>query len=429
MVSVIFTSLPLAGMVFWLVSFPMNGCLMPGEWKHCLAYFTLTSALSYYLSPFILKNRKNFDLISRLATAMVILLTISASSINLPAKVLLVLVGLFSVFITFRAVNVLSTSKNPVLSAALALSLGNLCVFLLSNLPIQHSVKFLIISLALTPALLFKTVPSEQKNHANLKRYLAFIFVFYLIGGILYAYITPQYEKVASFTGLELLVYVFSALGASYLMGKKKDIVLYLGILAGALSVSCMLIGKGPFVIAGMFSSQASFGFIDLFILAVILYSGGTPVVTGAGLGTVCLAISAGEALTLKTIGSPLTVIAAGNFILIASLTALHYFTAKERQKKPQKSSALKDADPPSSETISIEFLEAALEGIYEPYQKRLSEKEKDVLLQILKHKTYRQTATELGISESTVKTYMKRIYEKTGARNKDELIEKLFKK
>ncbi|MFW6429162.1 MAG: helix-turn-helix transcriptional regulator [Desulfosalsimonas sp.] len=40
--------------------------------------------------------------------------------------------------------------------------------------------------------------------------------------------------------------------------------------------------------------------------------------------------------------------------------------------------------------------------------------------------RTYRQTAAELDISESTVKTYMHRIYEKMGVSGKKNLFEKL---
>ncbi|MFW6428794.1 MAG: response regulator transcription factor [Desulfosalsimonas sp.] len=55
-----------------------------------------------------------------------------------------------------------------------------------------------------------------------------------------------------------------------------------------------------------------------------------------------------------------------------------------------------------------------------------LSEREYFVLKRALLGSTYRQIARELDISESTVKTYMRRIYEKTGAKGKKQLVETL---
>ncbi len=55
-----------------------------------------------------------------------------------------------------------------------------------------------------------------------------------------------------------------------------------------------------------------------------------------------------------------------------------------------------------------------------------LSEREYAVLERALAGRTYRETACELEISESTVKTYMYRIYEKMGVRGKKKLFEVL---
>ena len=55
--------------------------------------------------------------------------------------------------------------------------------------------------------------------------------------------------------------------------------------------------------------------------------------------------------------------------------------------------------------------------------RKRLSEREKAVLDCVLLKKTFRETAEDLSLSESSVKTYMKRIYEKTGVTGKEELL------
>jgi DNA-binding CsgD family transcriptional regulator len=48
------------------------------------------------------------------------------------------------------------------------------------------------------------------------------------------------------------------------------------------------------------------------------------------------------------------------------------------------------------------------------------------VLRGVARRRTYKQVAHELGISESSVKTYMHRIYEKSGVSNKRQLLARL---
>jgi DNA-binding CsgD family transcriptional regulator len=55
-----------------------------------------------------------------------------------------------------------------------------------------------------------------------------------------------------------------------------------------------------------------------------------------------------------------------------------------------------------------------------------LSDREYRVLIGTLERKNFREIASELSISESTVKTYMRRIYEKMGVKGKKELLQML---
>ncbi|MFO7766700.1 MAG: helix-turn-helix transcriptional regulator, partial [Pelovirga sp.] len=55
-----------------------------------------------------------------------------------------------------------------------------------------------------------------------------------------------------------------------------------------------------------------------------------------------------------------------------------------------------------------------------------LSERELLVLNQCLKGTTYKEIAADLDISESTVKTYMKRICDKLGVTGKRHLLQRL---
>lgn len=421
-------ALPLAGFVFWLISFPMNGFLMPEQWGNYLFYFTFSSAVSYFLSPFFLKKEKVFDILSRLGTLLVVLLTLLSPLSQISGKVMLSLMGILSVFVMFRSIAVLRSSRDPLVSAALAIAIGNVLVFALSHLNLQDIFKFFIVAASLFPAIIISAEYSEDSNTGEIKKYLAFIFIFYLVGGILYAYIMPQYEKVTIFNGFELLSYVFSALVGIYFVKKRRDIALALGIILGTLSFSFMLLGGSFFTTLSMFSSQASFGLVDLYIVFLLVACGGTARITGFGFGTVCLAITCGEAVSSYIDGATAPVIATGNIILVTSVIIFYLTILREKGGFSVAEDVIGGNNSESLEKgIFKGELEEILERSYEPFQKRLSEKEKSVLLLVIQGKTYRDAATDLGISESTVKTHMKRICEKMGVYNKDDLMEKLL--
>ncbi|NOY39740.1 MAG: helix-turn-helix transcriptional regulator [Nitrospirae bacterium] len=419
-------ALPLAGFVFWLISFPMNGFLMPDAWGNLLFYFTLSSALSYFLIPWFLQE-KSFDVVSRSGSILVVLLTVVSPLFQISGRILLPVMGITSVLVMFRAVAILRSSRTPVVSAGLAIALGNVLVFALSFVNLPDMFKFFIIAASLLPATFMRAEYSQDSNLMELKKYLAFIGVFYLVGGILYAYVIPEYEEVAIFKGFELLSYVFSALAGIYLVRRWMDITLALGIILGTLSFSFLLV-DGPFLtVLGMFSIQAAFALIDLYILFLLVACGGSARVTGIAFGTVCLAITAGEAVSRHLGTATMPVLAAGNFILVTSII-IFYFTVMRKRDFPSELSTITGGvfSGCQGKGISREQLEGILEDLYEPFQKKLSEKEKSVLLMIVREKTYREAATELGISESTVKTHMKRICGKMGVSGKDELMRKL---
>jgi len=396
---------------------------MPDAWGPLLFFFTLSSALSYFVFPWFLQ-KESFDTVTRSGSILAALLTVVSPLSLLPGRVLLTAMGIASVLVMFRAVAILRASRAPVISAGLAIALGNMLVFVLSYLPLPDIFKFFIIAASLFPATFMKARYSQESDLGRLKRYLAFICVFYLIGGILYAYVIPEYEEVAIFNGFELLSYVFSALAGIYLVRRWTDITLALGIILGTLSLSFLLVDSPLLTVLGMFSIQAAFALIDLYIVFLLVACGGSARVTGIGFGMVCLAITAGEAVSKHLGAAAAPVIAAGNVILVTAVI-IFYFTALREGTVFSGTETVGGAGP-SGRGISRGQLEGILEGFYEPFQKRLSEKEKSVLLMIIREKTYKEAAAELGISESTVKTHMKRICGKMGVSGKDELIRKL---
>ena len=60
------------------------------------------------------------------------------------------------------------------------------------------------------------------------------------------------------------------------------------------------------------------------------------------------------------------------------------------------------------------------------PESEQLTEREKEVLVSILKGRRRMETANELFVSESTVKKHSRAIYAKFGVKNRFELLSKL---
>lgn len=57
----------------------------------------------------------------------------------------------------------------------------------------------------------------------------------------------------------------------------------------------------------------------------------------------------------------------------------------------------------------------------------KLTEREKEIMVLLLKGRTYKMIADELFLSENTVKTHIKNIYSKFNIQSKSELI-KIFR-
>ena len=62
------------------------------------------------------------------------------------------------------------------------------------------------------------------------------------------------------------------------------------------------------------------------------------------------------------------------------------------------------------------------------PESSKLTDREKEVLTSILKGKRRVDTASELFISESTVKKHSRAIYSKFGVKNRFELLSKIYR-
>lgn len=417
--------------VFWLISFPMNGFLMPGGESGMLPWFVLANAAVFLVAPRFLRL-VDFDLLTRIGAVSTVAMTIAFQIAPRSRPALLVAMGISAPLVLMRIVAGLRRSPDPVFSAGLGIAIGNFLVFALSRAPLGNPVKFFILAaLLLLPACFRGKIPDrpEAPLRRRLNRYLPVIFTYYLVGGLLYSVLMPRYDRIAFSAGIELLFYVGGAIVAIGVVKRVRDHVLALGSGLGILSLSLMLPGEAACMNLSMYAMQASFGFVDLYMLALILDCGAAPEVAGAAFGVQCLAIAAGETLVRSVGQMPLFAIATGNVIMAAAVLGLYFTHTRENAAAVgEPGGEAPSGNPPSPDAVPPpETLESRLLGYYDPHQKRLSGKEIQVLSAILDGRTYREAGEALGISESSVKTYMRRIYEKTGVRSKDEIRALLF--
>ena len=160
-----------------------------------------------------------------------------------------------------------------------------------------------------------------------------------------------------------------------------------------------------------MFAFQSSAGFIDLFILVLLFTRTDSLRAAGPVFGTVCAGIAGGYMISGATGGEVNLVVGSTNLILTIAVFIFVFFVRKREMETEVCPEPEERQQRPAGITLSPTL------------RKRLSEREKAVLDCVLRKKTFRETAEDLSLSESSVKTYMKRIYEKTGVTGKEELL------
>ncbi len=397
----------------------MNGFLSQGiSGNGSLIYFLLPHTISLFVLPHLITHQY-IDRYAKLSLVLTVFLTVLIPFLQAYSKLFLFLLGITGALAFLRVLTIIKESDDPAFSAGAGIAIGNILVFLLSFSAAGLHFNFFIISLPLLFSLYFSAGYSEHNQTEGLRKDLLFVFGFYLIGGLFYGSIMPQYDALAILKGSELLSYVLAAVTGITLIRKEREIVLVMGIMLSAVAFSLMLFQNKFLTNLSMFSIQASFAFVDIYIICLLIVHGGSLRVFGYGFGTVCLAIMAGEAFASHTKNFSNILIATGNIILITTVMIL-YVTGREQKPSLIAGRINRNGVKEPGD------LDAVLERLYEPFQKRLSDKERHVLRLIVSGKTYKETAEHIGISESTVKTYIKRICEKLGVDGKDKLMEKL---
>ncbi|MFP5214201.1 MAG: LuxR family transcriptional regulator [Acidobacteriota bacterium] len=422
----------LTGFTCWLIAFPMGGFLLPApNDQGLMLFFVLPHALTLFAIARLMKPER-FESLSMGGVGLSILLTAFFPFLSGHVHALLVVLGVAGAFTSLKTCTLLSRSPRPVLSAGLGIAAGNGLVQIFSALSVPSSARFLLASLLLSPVLLTRLAGGPSEKHAardirDLRIYAPFIYVFYLTGGLTFCYLVPRYADAAFWGDIALLFYMLLAVAGIPVIKKNPDVALVIGIVLGSLAFA-LLWSEGPVVLnLGMYLMQASFGLIDLFCISLFL-SFGTPLrAFGYGLGVTSLGIASGSFIAVHLKDLTASMIVVGNFATSLSLAIIYLCARKDFQCRigstPEEIDASEKGDDPREDGEIGALLATESSNRLE---KDFSRRERLVVELVLKGKTYKEVALELGISESSVKTYMRRIYEKRGVYSKDGLIELL---
>lgn len=428
---------PFAAFVFWLLAVPMDGPLP--------AALGITEATRYFLLPhalaLILIGGFPPSLFSRLAPAgigLTVFLTLMLPLRPESAPLLLFAMSLSAAFATIESGRQLHRSKNPVLSAALGLVTANLLLFALHHLPGSSMVHFACAALPLLLLCQTCAQPTQggEQSTAKIWHFLPFVLVFHIVGGLMYSFLYPAYQPVAWITGAELPFYMGTALGGLWLVRKHRDLILIFGIVLG-MAAFALLQRPTPLTInLSMYAMQSGQGFVDLFFLAYLLSFRQPIRAFGLGLAILCLGILSGQLIGRHLQELVGTIAITGHIVLNLAVLIL-YFLGRRQAGSANHSALLPNPGKESPSEPACEWHhprplappDAARQRMPENLRLLLSERECLVLTRSLDGRTYREIAADLDISESSVKTYMKRICDKLGVQGRKGLFEALESK
>ena len=412
--------LAFASFILWLLAVPMDGPL-PGAigMPEATRFFLLPHAGMLALLGLACPPRW-FERLAPTGIVVTVLLTMLLPWQINRAPWILFGMGLSGAFVTIRAGLALRRQQKPVMQAALGLVLGNLLLFPLCLRPNGQAWLFIVTSLPLL--LLLKCPPSitASAGSGRLWPYLPFILVFNVVSGLMYGFIFPAYQAAAFAPGMELSFYMAAVLVTVLVIRRERDLALICGIILGMAAFALLQYPSRPTINLSMFIMQAGAGAIDLFLL-VFLLSLPAPIRSfGIGLATLCLGIAGGKWISRHFADMAEAIALSGHLTLNLSLLTL-YFLGRRLHGHTLPMAPPRNGPQPAISDDNEDGLR-----IPDHLRLLLSEREYLVLVGTMDGRSYRDIAASHGISESSVKTYMRRINSKLGAGSKKELLQRL---
>lgn len=432
----IIPGIALGGFLVWLLTFPMEG-ILPGRPSIPLlfSYYLLAHACFLFLIGIFFTHglfKKTFPI----ALAITAVATVIFPNFPEYWPVLTIIVGSSSAWIMVKAGTLLKYSPYPLLNSVIGLILGNAGVFLLAVWPAENAL-YSIIALCLLPSTA-KTIPFETDNYrVAIKKYLPLVFVFYLVSGQMYGYLDVVYTATAMLPGIEVFFYIVTVAAGAVLIRFNPGAAFAFGIALSMLSLSLLQSSEPAYINTSMYLKQAAKGFVDIFVFSIMLSHANPVFAFGVVSGSICLGLTLGALISFFLSGFVLYTIVIGNIALAGTIIILFFIHQIQIRETPDP----KTIHPREMENLVehpyIESISTALDIDFDikqvvprPLLDKLSKRERGVLeMVLLKKMTFRDVAEETGISESSVKTYMHRIYEKAGVKNKKGLKELLLSK
>ncbi len=406
----------------WMLLFPLQGLgLLSTVGPKAIIFwliphtFTL-AAIAFYL------YRGPFEALSQGAVILTALLTALFPWLHTYHRWVLCILGGSSALVFVRSVALLGHTPRPYLASALALILANITLSLITFWDPMPRVTFALLGglLLLIGGLRIPAFKPEQEL-SYLYKFLPFIFSFYFLIALLYIFLMPTYIQVAYGEGLENLFYISTVILSVFILPRDRNLVLLLAVIFGLFALSFSHDPHRYGFNLSMYAIQAAVGFADMFCLHLFLQSANIVRSFALGVTVIFLAIVA----DMPFIYSPRLsafIMAVGNMALGVSLLVFYFL-----QKRTAQRAKIVIVKRPASEISSPEtnFPLTDRKPSLNGFKARCSPREWEVLERLLQHKSIKCIAQELNISESSVKTYMQRLYQKAAVRNKKELLKK----
>jgi len=404
--------LPFATIVFWLLAWPLQGPLLHGGPPE-MQLFLVAHTIALLLTGIALNSRRLRQL-QALALPGAIIATAGYQLTNVGAGGWLLLAGICSALLMVRAGCLLSSDSVPLRQAATGLLLANLAFLLL--ILIDSQLLQTILVLMLMPLAVGKTEQPPRGQQHDLFYYLPLLACYHLVAGLMYAQMLPSYQHAAWWPGAELFFYL--AMVATALKTRTEgDLRLVAAFLTATTALVLHSIGGRTGINLAMFAMQAAAGLVDVFALELMLTQHNPLIAFSYGCAAVTGGIFTGE--WLGRLLTPRTGLASMFGILALNLTlALLYLLSRHRGAvaNSRKRQLFRSWQP--TPVLSPD--------IPPEWQVLLAPREQKTLLGVMAGLTYREIAQEMAVSSSTVKTYMQRIYVKTGCSCQKDLLNRI---
>ena len=416
-----------AGFIAWLLSFPMDGVLLNHHGvEHSLLFF-LVPHIAVLLVMSLIPVEYDLNLVSDSGIMLAGLSTLFYPFSGEYSLVFLVLCGAGSAPVVMRMAVLLKNSVDSFKQLALGLVAGNFLAFALAMIPSGlWSYAFISAGIALS----FGIKPDyERASILPVMVYQPLILFLYIMAGLMYGFIGPGYFAEDPPPGLEIFFYIMAVLLGWYFLSRDIKGLVYIAI-ALALMAQPALYGIDPFFFTtGFFLMNSSMGFADFFVLCLAISQADSARAMGLNSATVCLGIVLGLSAGMLQIEAVILTAFVGNLGLAASILYLLFITRKN-QSTDMNAGKISGhgyvsvaTSEEHDEDEEAQHDTGHIAAIPAHVVCHLSAREKEVLDRVvMQGMIYREAAGDLGISESSVKSYMQRIFIKTGVKKRKEL-------